>query len=99
MKKLLHINLNDDELSLLKEFIKDGGYRTKSEVIRRAIWEMHERVFPRFKAKKQSEGPKEDMTPEKICASLGGEVFEENGVEYCRIQQGAMTTDKPLSTL
>ena len=94
MNPLLHISFTEREFALLKDILEREGYRSMSEVVRIAIREKYERM-PKGKKTAQQD----DRTPQEICFDLGGEVFEENGVEYCRIQEGAVTTDKPLSTL
>ena len=95
MKKLIHVSFTEYEASMLQELLEREGYRSTSEVIRFAVRDFYDRRFSRHKAKVVQE----ELSPGQLCASMGGEVFEEKGVEYCRIVEGAVTTDKPLSTL
>ena len=97
-KKILHIIFTEQEITLLKDLIDAEGYHGMSEVIRLAVREFHEKKFSKYKKTPPKEVPS-ILTPEQLCAELGGIVVEENGVQYCRIEEGAITTDKPLSML
>ena len=99
-KKILPVIFTDAELDLVKQLLESGGYRSMSEVLRLAIRKMHEKKFPSYMYKKAVSLEEPKLTPEQTCTEvLGGTVIEENGVQYCRIIEGAITTDKPLSSL
>ena len=101
MNKMLHINFTDHEVTFIKEMIKNEGYRTMSEVVRLAVRDMYDKRSTRYKKPKPTgePSPEHGFTGEQICENMGGEVFEENGIQYCRIQNGAVTNDTPLSIL
>ena len=95
MNPLLHISFTEHEMALIKEMLEKEGYRSMSEIVRFAVREHYDRRSLRYRTKRFQD----NLTPEQICVHLGGEVFEENGIEYCRLVEGSMTTEKPLSTL
>ena len=100
-KRVLPIIFTEAELDLVKQLLEAGGYRSMSEVVRLAIRKMHEKKFASYIYKRAmpTEGGKK-LTHEQTCTDvLGGIVIEENGIKYCRIIEGAITTDKPLSLL
>lgn len=72
------------------------GY-TRPEMVKAGLRLLHKKEFPVYA--KKGKAP-EGMTDEEICTDvMGGELLTENGMKYCLLKKGNLTTKVPLSAI
>ena len=94
----MRIQIKDNPaLNKIFNDLKSVGY-SKQEIILAGLRLVYRKEFPVYGSAKKKKLTDETMTDEEVCVDvLGGEIEKENGIKYCVIKQGGMTTRSPLS--